>query len=60
VETFLLGALEPPDPQRIRVEFLWRIRGERKFDSPEALKRQIFQDVARARRVHQHLRKFRA
>jgi riboflavin kinase/FMN adenylyltransferase len=60
VETFLLSAFEPPVPQRIRVEFLRRVRDERKFESPEALKAQIFRDVARAQRVHQRLRKFRA
>jgi riboflavin kinase/FMN adenylyltransferase len=30
------------------VSFLWRLRDERKFDSPEALKAQIMRDVARA------------
>jgi len=58
VETFLLSPYEAPAPQRIRVQFLWRVRDERKFDSPELLKAQILQDVARAGRVHQHLRKF--
>ena len=42
--------------KRIRVEFLRRVRDERKFDSPEALKGQIFRDVGRAqayfRRIH--------
>ena len=35
-------------PSRIRLEFLKRVREERKFDSPEALKSQILQDVKRA------------
>jgi riboflavin kinase/FMN adenylyltransferase len=60
VETFLLNPFEPPAPARIRVEFLRRVRDERKFESPEALKAQIFRDVARAQRVHDRLRKFRA
>jgi riboflavin kinase/FMN adenylyltransferase len=60
VETFLLSPFEEPAPVRIRVEFLRRVRDERKFESPEALKAQIFRDVARAQRVHQRLRKFRA
>jgi riboflavin kinase/FMN adenylyltransferase len=60
VETFLLSAFEPPAPVRIRVEFLRRVRDERKFESPEALKAQIFRDVQRAQRVHERLRKFRA
>ena len=49
VETFLLAPLEGATPQRIQVEFLRRVRDERKFDSPEALKTQIFKDVGRAK-----------
>ncbi|HEY7389013.1 MAG TPA: bifunctional riboflavin kinase/FAD synthetase [Bryobacteraceae bacterium] len=45
IETFLLDPLEDPPPNRIRVEFLCRVRDERKFDSPEALKTQILRDV---------------
>jgi riboflavin kinase/FMN adenylyltransferase len=58
VETFLVSPYEPPTPERIRVQFLRRLRDERKFASPEELKAQILQDVTRARQVHQHLRKF--
>lgn len=58
VETFLLQPLDPPAPARILVEFLRWIREERKFDSPEALKSQILQDVRRAARVHARLRPF--
>jgi riboflavin kinase/FMN adenylyltransferase len=47
IETFLLGPLAEP-PERIRVEFLLRLRDERKFETPEALKSQIFRDVKRA------------
>ena len=54
IETFLLSALDPPTPGRIRVSFLWRVRDERKFESPEALKAQIFQDVARANAYFRH------
>ena len=49
IETFLLGPLVGVGPHAIRVEFLWRLRDERKFESPEALKAQILKDVARAR-----------
>jgi len=49
VETFLLDALEGEPPKRIRVEFLCRVRDERKFESPEALKAQILKDVRVAR-----------
>lgn len=48
IETFLLDR-SPSEPlRRIRVEFLWRLRDERKFESPEELKAQILKDVARA------------
>jgi riboflavin kinase/FMN adenylyltransferase len=50
VETFLLSPFDGRTPARIRVEFLWRLRAEQKFASPEALKAQIARDVARARR----------
>ncbi|HUJ22894.1 MAG TPA: bifunctional riboflavin kinase/FAD synthetase [Bryobacteraceae bacterium] len=49
IETFLLEPLAGETPRRIRVEFLWRLREERKFESPEALKAQILKDAARAR-----------
>jgi riboflavin kinase/FMN adenylyltransferase len=49
IETFLLDPLEGASPTRIRVEFLHRVRDERKFESPEALKAQIFRDVARSK-----------
>jgi riboflavin kinase/FMN adenylyltransferase len=61
IETFLLGRLEGDAPRRIRVEFLRRLRDEKKFDSPERLKAQIFRDVRRAqayfRRVPCHNQK---
>jgi riboflavin kinase/FMN adenylyltransferase len=34
----------------IELEFLLRLRGEIEWPSPEALKEQIFKDVARAKR----------
>ncbi|MDQ2899938.1 MAG: bifunctional riboflavin kinase/FAD synthetase [Acidobacteriota bacterium] len=49
IETFLLEPLAGETPKRIRVEFLWRVRDVRKFDSPEALKTQIMKDVGRAK-----------
>ena len=49
VETFLLDPLEGASPRVIRVEFLERLREERRFDDAAALKVQILRDVARAR-----------
>lgn len=45
IETFLLDPLAGAPPHRIRVEFLCRVRDERQFASPEALKAQILKDV---------------
>jgi riboflavin kinase/FMN adenylyltransferase len=55
IETFLLDPLNGETPERIRVEFLRRVRDERKFESPEALKAQILRDVARARAYFRRL-----
>ena len=56
IETFLLEPFDGATPERIRLEFLRRVRDERKFESPEALKAQILRDVGRAkayfRRTH--------
>lgn len=49
IETFLLEPLRGETPARIEVEFLRRVREERKFESPEALKIQILRDVGRAK-----------
>jgi riboflavin kinase/FMN adenylyltransferase len=48
IETFLLDGLEGETPGWLRVEFLHRLRDERKFPSPEALREQILRDVGRA------------
>lgn len=48
IETFLLSSFTGETPRRIRLELLRRVREERKFESPEALKTQILKDVSRA------------
>jgi riboflavin kinase/FMN adenylyltransferase len=58
VETFLLDPLAGRAPQSIRVGFLWRLRDERKFESPEALKKQILKDVARAQAYFRRLQRW--
>jgi riboflavin kinase/FMN adenylyltransferase len=50
VETFLLDGLDGFGPAKIRVEFLYRLREERKFPDAPALRMQIMRDVGRAQR----------
>jgi riboflavin kinase/FMN adenylyltransferase len=60
IETFLLDTpLEQTGSVsgRLRVEFLWRVRDERTFDSPSALKAQILKD---ARTAQNYLRRAKA
>jgi riboflavin kinase/FMN adenylyltransferase len=52
VETHILD-FEPVDldeQTRLKLEFLLKLREEVQWPSPEALKAQIFKDVARAKR----------
>jgi riboflavin kinase / FMN adenylyltransferase len=55
IETFLLSSFDGLTPGRISVEFLRRVREERKFESAEALKQQIFRDVGRAQTFFRRL-----
>ncbi|HVX67553.1 MAG TPA: bifunctional riboflavin kinase/FAD synthetase [Bryobacteraceae bacterium] len=55
IETFLLEPLTGESPVRIRVEFLERLRDERRFDSPALLKAQILKDVRRAQTFFRRL-----
>lgn len=55
IETFLLSSFDGLTPARISIEFLRRVREERKFESPEALKQQIFSDVGRAQAFFRRL-----
>lgn len=57
IETFLLDPLAGETPRRISVEFLWRVREERKFTNPEALKARILRDAAAARRYFARTRR---
>jgi len=57
VETYLLERLQGERPVRIRVEFLRRLRDERKFASAEELKTQILRDAVRASTYFRRLRK---
>ncbi|MBZ5727466.1 MAG: bifunctional riboflavin kinase/FAD synthetase [Acidobacteriia bacterium] len=55
IESFLLDPAPPDPPRRIRVEFLRRLRDERKFETPQALKAQILNDVGTAQRYFRRL-----
>jgi riboflavin kinase / FMN adenylyltransferase len=59
IETFLLDPLQSPAPVRIELSFLKYLRGERKFETPEALKSRILKDVNVANRLHRRLAKLR-
>lgn len=45
IETFVLQSQVPAEIRRVRLQFLKRVRDERKFDSPELLRKQIRRDV---------------
>lgn len=55
IETYLLAPIGGAAPDKIAVEFLRRVRDERKFDSAEALKAQILRDVSRAQTYFRRL-----
>jgi riboflavin kinase/FMN adenylyltransferase len=55
IETYLLSALDGAPPREIAVEFLRWVRDERKFETAEALKAQIFRDVSRAQTYFRRL-----
>ena len=57
VETFLLDPFDGETPEKIEVSFLLFVRDERKFETPEVLKAQIFRDVGVAKRLHRRLAK---
>ena len=56
VETHLIEPADPVSLRRIRLSFLRRLRDERRFDSPAALREQILADIAQAERFFQRLR----
>ncbi len=57
IETFLLDPFDGNTPEQIEVSFLFFVRDERKFETPEALKAQILRDVRVAQRLHRRLTK---
>jgi riboflavin kinase/FMN adenylyltransferase len=57
IETFVLGGAVPATVARTRLQFLKRVRDERRFDSPELLREQIGRDVQAAKRFFRMLRR---
>ena len=57
VETFLLGPLEGPSPERIEIAFRYFIRPEKQFPDAASLKAQILKDVGRAQVFTRRLRR---
>lgn len=55
IETFVLRAAVPAVTLSARLQFLRRVRDERKFDSPELLREQIGRDVQTAERFFRRL-----
>ena len=55
IESHILNfePIDLADTTPLELEFLLRLRGEKTWPSPEALKAQIFKDVARAKRYFQ-------
>lgn len=57
VESFLLESPEER-PRRIRIDFLKRLRAERRFADAAALRAQILKDVARTQVFHRRLKRW--
>jgi riboflavin kinase/FMN adenylyltransferase len=59
IESYLLAPLTGSAPSQIRVEFRRFVREERQFENPDALKRQILRDVARAQAYWRRVERLR-
>ncbi len=58
VETFVLNDPVPESVVSARVRFIKRLRDEQRFESPEALRRQIATDIARTQRFLRRMSSF--
>jgi len=55
IETFVLDSVVPENATKARVVFLYRLRDEKKFGSPDELRKQIGVDVNRAQKFFRML-----
>jgi riboflavin kinase / FMN adenylyltransferase len=55
IETFVLKGVVPEEVRRARLDFIYRLRDERKFASPAALRDQIALDVKRTQKFFRFL-----
>ena len=60
VETHLLGVSGDVHPERLKIRFWKRLRGEKKFSGADELRAQIARDIAHAGQFFARLRRFRA
>jgi riboflavin kinase/FMN adenylyltransferase len=56
IETYILGGYLPPPAARARLQFIMRLRNERRFDSQEALRTQILEDIRKAEKFFRSVR----
>ena len=59
VETHLLGVSGEVHPERMKIRFWKRLRGEKKFSGAEELRAQIARDIEQAGRFFARLKRFR-
>jgi riboflavin kinase / FMN adenylyltransferase len=59
IETYVLEQWSGTPPGDMEVQFLYRLRDERKFESSDALKAQIMKDARRAQSYFQRVKQFR-
>ena len=57
IETFVLNRPVPEGASRAQLEFMYRLRDEKKFASPDELRAQIGHDVGRAQKFFRLLQR---
>jgi FAD synthase len=57
IETFVLDGAVPDRVTKANLDFVYRLRNERKFESPDDLRAQIALDAGRAQKFFRMLRR---